>query len=616
MSCVFLFLTAGLVFAADRPNILWLTCEDISPNLGCYGDSYARTPHLDRLASQGIRYDNAVGITGVCAVNRSCLITGMYSSTIGTQDMRCLVRLPESIRCFPEYLRKAGYYCSNNSKKDYNFRESAETWDESSNRAHWKKRRPDQPFFAVFNYTGSHESQIWENNHRRHAAKLSPGELHDPGTVPIPPFHPDTPEVRRDWANYHDNITALDKWIAVRLKELDDADLAGDTIVFFFSDHGAGMPGVKKWVWNGGLQVPLLIRFPEKYRHWSPGKPNGVCDRLVSFVDFAPTVLSLCEVKIPDNMQGVAFLGARAGKPRHYAFAIRDRMAEHYDTIRVVRDNRYQYHRNFMPHLPWARFASYTYNMPTAKVWLRMHREGKLNGIQDRIFRPKPLEELYDLAADPHMVQNLMESDGQKVEPTARRMREALRDWQLRTRDLGLLPESEIHQRAGQHQVTPYEIGQNESWYPLKRKIQSAAWLAGERSPRQRSLVESLLREDDPVVRWWAITGCMAPGAPTAGFRSSLERQLNDAHPLPRIAAAEALCRIDRVDRAFPVLLEGLQHPTPYIRLRALNVLEALGERASPAIPAIQAAKMKGPYPAEYLNRMCEYLPAQIEGTP
>ncbi len=259
----------------ERPNVLWLTCEDISPNLGCYGDDYAITPTLDQLARQGVRYTHAVGICGVCAVNRSCLITGMYSSTIGSQDMRSRIRLPDSIPTYSELLRAAGYYCTNNSKTDYNFPTPPEAWDECSGKAHWRNRQPGQPFFAVFNYTGTHESQIWEMNHRRHAATLDSHELHDPNSAPVPPFHPDTPEVRRDWANYYDNITALDHWIAQRLTELEEAGLADNTIVFFYSDHGAGMPMCKKWVWESGLRVPLIIRFPERFQHLAPGQPGS-----------------------------------------------------------------------------------------------------------------------------------------------------------------------------------------------------------------------------------------------------------------------------------------------------------------------------------------------------
>jgi len=318
MAVVLLGAVIHAASAAERPNILWLTCEDISPDLGCYGVEYAITPHLDQLASEGVRYTQAVGITGVCAVNRSCLITGMYSSSIGSHDMRSTTRLPESIRGFPEYLRRAGYYCTNNAKKDYNFNESAATWDESSRQAHWKNRKANQPFFAVFNYTGSHESQIWDGHHARHATKLSEAERHDPAKAPIPPYHPDTPRVRRDWANYHDNITALDQWVAAHLAALEEAGLADETIVFFFSDHGAGMPGVKKWVWDGGLRVPLIVRFPAKYRSWSPAEAGAATDRLVSFVDFAPTMLSLAGVEIP-----AAFSAGDPGRtcPTYQSFA-------------------------------------------------------------------------------------------------------------------------------------------------------------------------------------------------------------------------------------------------------------------------------------------------------
>ncbi|NQT53943.1 sulfatase, partial [bacterium] len=280
---------------APRPNILWLTCEDISPDLGCYGVDYARTPRLDALAKEGVRYTHAYGITGVCAPNRSCLVTGVYPSSLGSHGMRSATRLPARIKCFPEYLRRAGYYCTNNSKTDYNFPVPRTAWNESSRTAHWRRRKPGQPFFSVFNFTACHESQIRapEKRYQANTRRLTPDQRHDPAKAPVPPFHPDTPEVRRDWARYHDNITALDYWVADRLKELADAGLADDTIVFFFSDHGAGMPGVKKWVWDAGLRVPFIVRFPAKRAPAAPGKPGTASDRLVSFVDFAPTVLSL-----------------------------------------------------------------------------------------------------------------------------------------------------------------------------------------------------------------------------------------------------------------------------------------------------------------------------------
>lgn len=595
---------------AGRPNVLWLTCEDASPNLGCYGDRYAITPNLDRLARQGVRYTHAVGITGVCAVNRSCLITGMYSSTIGSQDMRSTIRLPDSIRTYPHYLRRAGYYCTNNSKTDYNFPTPQDAWDACSGKAHWKNRRPGQPFFAVFNYTGTHESQyrLGPAQWKRRIARLRPEQIHDPAKAPVPPFHPDTPQVRRDWANYYDTLTALDYWIDDRLKELEEAGLAEDTIVFFYSDHGVGLPGCKKWVWDWGLRVPLIVRFPAKYRRLAPCGPGGACHRLVSFVDFAPTLLSLAGVKVPEHMQGIAFLGGQAGPQREYAFAIRDRMAERYDVVRVVRDRRFQYHRNFMPHLPWSQYVSYTEQMPTMQVWRLRHEQQRLDAAQERYFQAKPVEELYDIQNDPHMLSNLAHDPQHAA--VLRRMREELRRWQLGTRDLGLLTEFEMHRRA--EGSTQYEVGQDRRRYPLER-ILAVAEMAGQREAKHAEQLAQRLGDGEPAVRWWAATGLAALAADAREARPALQAALEDPSPIVRIAAAEALCKVGRADDVLPVLIAGLKHPTPYARLRAINALERLGEQARPALAAIRSAAMqRPPYPGEYFNRMTQYLPKRL----
>ena len=594
----------------DRPNVLWLTCEDISPNLGCYGDQYAITPNLDRLAQQSVRYTQAVGITGVCAVNRSCLITGMYSSTIGSQDMRSGIRLPESIRVYSDYLRQAGYYCTNNSKTDYNFAVPKNAWDACSSKAHWKNRRQGQPFFAVFNYTGTHESQyrLSPERWKKRIARLTPDQLHDPARAPIPPFHPDTPEVRRDWANYYDTITALDYWIADQLKELEQAELADNTIVFFYSDHGVGLPSCKKWVWDWGLRVPLIVYFPPKYRHLAPCDPGGVCHRLVSFVDFAPTLLSLTAVSIPEHMQGVAFLGERAGAERRYVFAIRDRMAERYDVVRVVRDRKYQYHRNFMPHLPWSQYVSYTEEMPTMQVWRQLHEQERLDAAQERYFQPKPTEELYDIENDPHMLKNL--ASDPKHAAIVGRMQTALHNWQLRTRDLGLLTEYEMHRRA--EGSSQYEVGQSERSYPLK-KILAVAEVASQQDAKHVEQLARWLSDDEPTVRWWAATGLAVLKQKARPAESALEVALRDTSPVVRIAAAEVLCNLGQVEAMLPVLTEGLAHATPYVRLRAMNALDRLGKKTRPALPAIRAAAMKkAPYPGDYFNRMVGYVPERL----
>ena len=591
-----------------RPNILWLTCEDICPNLGCYGDQYAITPQLDQFAKEGVRYTQAVAVSGVCSINRSCLITGMYPSTIGSQDMRAKIRLSREIPTYAEILRKAGYYCTNNKKTDYNFPTPKKAWDACSGKAHWRNRKPGQPFFAVFNYLGTHESRVWEENHRKLAATLKPEELHDPDGAPVPPFQPNTPKVRRDWANYHDNITTLDHWIAKHLADLEKAGLADNTIVFFYSDHGAGLPGCKKWIWNWGLRVPLIIRFPEKYRHLAPSGPGTTSDRLVSFVDFPPTLLSLAGVDVPEHMQGKAFLGKQEKPPRRYAFAIRDRMIEWFDTIRVVRDKKYQYHRNFMPHLSWAPFCSYTLRTPTARIWTRLHEQGKLNPVQDRFFQIKPTEELYDLEADPHMINNLAADP--KYDGVLRRMRGVLHDWQLETRDLGLLGEYEMHRRAKGR--TQYDVGQSEKSYPLKR-ILPLAEMAGERKVENMPKLLDAIGDDDPAIRRWGVLGLVMLGKQAKPAEATLRECLKDDSPPVRVAAAEGLYQLGHVDVALDTLIKELSDPTPFVRVDAMGVLYRMGGDARPALPAIKKAGMKGIFPAEYLNRMVKYMPERLQ---
>lgn len=427
---------------ARPPNILWISCEDTSPDLGCYGDAYAHTPNLDRLAAQGCRFTRAFTVAGVCAPSRSAIITGMYPTSIGTHHMRCKGVPPPYVKCFPEYLRAAGYFCTNNSKTDYNFDAPLTAWDENGPRAHWRNRRPGQPFFAVFNITVTHESQIRapDEQFRRVTAALSAGQRHDPARAVLPPYYPDTPVVRRDWARYYDLVTAMDQRAGELLRELDEAGLAEGTVVFFWSDHGRGLPRAKRWLYDSGIHVPLIVRWPGRI------EPGAVDGRLVSFVDLAPTVLSIAGVPIPEHMQGIPFLGP-AAKPREYVFAARDRMDETYDIIRAVRDAGYKYLRNFRPGRPYAQYIDYMEKMPTMQEMRRFNKEGRLVGPQRLFFLPeKPPEELYDTDADPHEVRNL--AGLPEHQRTLERMRAALDRWMKETGDLGLIPEDELNERA------------------------------------------------------------------------------------------------------------------------------------------------------------------------
>jgi len=331
--------------AGELPDILWITCEDIGPHLGCYGDGYATTPNLDALAAKGMRYTNAISNAPVCAVARTTIISGIYPPSIGADHMRSLVNLPKDFRMFPHFLRDAGYYATNNSKEDYNLEKTGRVWDVSSRNAHWKTRKQGQPFFAVFNLTISHESQI------RNKIEES-NRIHDPARARVPAYHPDTPEVRRDWAQYYDRITMMDREAGDNLQQLQKAGLSDNTIIFFYSDHGSGMPRSKRSACNSGLNVPFIVYFPEKWRHLAPKdyQPGGASDRLISFIDLAPTVLSLAEIKPPEWMQGAPFCGKYEALEPEFSFGFRGRMDERYDLVRSVRDKRYMYVRNYMPH--------------------------------------------------------------------------------------------------------------------------------------------------------------------------------------------------------------------------------------------------------------------------
>jgi N-sulfoglucosamine sulfohydrolase len=441
---VWVALLAASSSAADRPNILWISLEDISADLGCYGDTYAVTPNIDSLAKEGCRFTRAFTHAGVCAPSRSGIITGMHPTTIGTHYMRCKGVPPPHVKCFTEYLRAAGYYCTNDSKTDYNFDVPLTAWDDNRSGAHWRNRpTKETPFFAVINLTTTHESQIRlpEAQLQQRRDSLAPHELHDPAKAPLPPYYPDTPVVRRDMANYYDNLTWTDRRVGQILKDLEKDGLAESTIVFCWGDHGRGLPRHKRWIYDSGIRVPLIVRWPGKV------EPGSVRDDLVCFLDLAPTMLSLAGSERPNHFQGQVFLGDERASEREYVYAARDRMDETLDIIRAVRDKRFKYIRNYRPDLPYAQPITYMDEMPTIKEWRRLAAEDKLEGPQKIFFRPtKPVEELYDTDADPHEIHNL--AGDLKYAGELSRLRAAHEKWREETGDLGLIPEAELMERV------------------------------------------------------------------------------------------------------------------------------------------------------------------------
>ena len=445
----------------EKYNILWLVAEDMSPWLASFGDSTARTPNLDALAAEGVRYTHVFSISGVCAPSRSALITGMYPTSIGSQNMRTWKRssalkpdnplyreiplyetvTPPMVKCFPEYLRAAGYYCTNNSKTDYQFAPPITAWDESSNKAHWRNQAGDKPFFSVFNFGVTHESQIWK--------KKDDSLRVDPAQVPLPPYYPDNAIARQDVARAYSNIEEMDEQVGEILQQLKADGLYDKTIIFFYTDHGAGLPRHKREVYDQGTRVPMIIRFP------GAADAGTVNDELISFVDFAPTILSLADLDIPGYMQGQAFLGSgKSPEPRKHIHAARDRMDSFYELIRAVRDKRFLYLKNYLQDQSHYQENYYRLQMPLMRELLRQKEEGELTGVQKIWFEPtKPEEELYDTWEDPYHFNNL--ADDPEYRENLNELRGKLDEWQKQYGDLGLIPEKELAEKMWPGGVQP-----------------------------------------------------------------------------------------------------------------------------------------------------------------
>jgi arylsulfatase A-like enzyme len=603
---------AGHALAADkttqpasRPNILWITSEDNGPHLGCYGDAFADTPNLDGLAQRGLTYRFCWSNAPVCAPARTAIISGLYPPSTGAEHMRSMTQLPDGMRMYPQYLREAGYYCTNNSKEDYNLEKPGKVWDDSSPRAHWKNRGEGRPFFAIFNHTVSHESQIRKRPHKA---------VHDPAKVRVPAYHPDTPEVRQDWAQYYDKLTEMDALAGENLQELAQAGLAEDTIVIYFGDHGAGMPRSKRWPYNSGLHVPLLVYIPDKFAELrtSDYEAGGQTSRLVSFVDLAPTVLSLAGIQPPEHFQGHAFLGKYAAAPQPFIYGFRGRMDERYDLVRSLRDERYIYIRNYMPHKIYGQHVSYMFETPTTQVWKQRFDNHLLQPPQSYFWQTKPPEELYDLRQDPDEVHNLAGSAEHQA--VLQRMRMALREHLLAIRDVGFLPEDEIHRRA--LDSTPYTVGHNPSQYPLKRVLH-AADIASSLDPRYVKELRELLGDEDSAVRYWAASGLLMRQAEAVGTaRGELQQAMHDDSLSVRVIAAQALAQFgpdEDLPQALGTLIEmaNLDHQgSQYVAMLALNALDELDGKAESVKAQIAALPETRP---GIQGRTNGYIPRLLE---
>ena len=605
--------TGRLAGQAARPNILWLVSEDNNPFLGCYGDRLAHSPNIDALARRGLLYRNVFSAAPVCAPSRFGILTGVHpESCAPANQMRAVATLPAWLKTYPQYLREAGYYCTNNAKTDWNCAADPEkVFDESSPKAHYKNRPAGAPFFAIFNHESSHESSLFRPAAPAggagapatgYVAAPAEGRV-KPADVRVPAYHPDTPEIRADRAKYYNAIEVMDGQIGAKLKELEEAGLAEDTIVFYYSDNGGVLPRSKRYCYDDGLRCAMIVAFPAKWAHLAPAKMGTDVSAPVSLLDLAPTLLSLLGLPKAPHMQGSAFLGPRAGTPRTYAFGMRNRMDERYDFVRAVTDGRIHYIRNYTPHRVF-QHGAFEWLAKGYQSWEREYRAGRLNDVQSRFFKgPRPFEELYDLKDDPDQVTNLAGVTAHA--DRLRTMRRVLDEHMIEVNDNGFIPEG--------LPVEGYEPSRDKAAYPLPRLMALAA-NACARDPVNVTEFIKLLGDANPIVRHWAAQGLLMLGAAAAPARGRLvEAMQSDPVTQNRVVAAEAVAAIAPSPEAVAALAAIVDGTAPpIVKLQALNSLTFLGEQAKAVLPTIKRAATVAE--TEYTKNAARYLDAVLEG--
>lgn len=594
----------------QKPNILWISCEDISPHLGCYGDKTATTPNLDRLATEGTRYTHAFSCHGVCAPSRTGIITGMYPIALGANHMRSKAGLPSHVKLFPQLLREAGYYCTNNSKTDYNLNWNQKaTWDANSAKAHWKNRpTSDTPFFAVFNLTMTHESKVWPVGWEEVVSKLPAEKRHRSEDMIVPPLYPNTKAVQQDFARLADLITVMDLEVGRLLKELDDAGLSDNTIVMFWSDHGNGLPRAKRWTYDSGSRVPLIVRVPQSLRVAADiDPPNSTDDRMINLIDLGPTVLNLAGVSVPEHMHGRPFLGLKQHAGHEFIFGARDRLDERFDMVRTVRTRQYRYVRNLMPWRPALQHVAYGETNETMKEMRRLLKDGQLDAASSQWFAsPRAAEELYDLNEDPWELKNLALSP--EHEQILNTLRQTLDDWQVNTGDVHLLPEimlDEAQQLSGDRE----SIFHGESGRIRLKQLLGAAKLASHLQASDAvTSVEQL--SPDPGIRWWQVS-LTAHAQDVQNHLSLLQQEAKHSHPAIRISAAGGLARAGKTAEAALVLKALLASDNDFIRHAAILEIDEAG---APLINAMSVdLKSFDPKDHEYSSRLLQHVMGALQ---
>lgn len=562
-----------------RPNIIWITSEDNGAFLGCYGDSFATTPHLDKLASRGFMYTHAFSNTAVCAPSRNTIITGVYANSNGHQNMRSTYRKSDQVKLYPQLLRQAGYYCTNRRKEDFNIdpAQTKDVWDALGPEAHYKNRPEGTPFFAVFNIEISHESSLFD--------PIPDDKLrHKPEKVKLPPYHPDTPEMRHDWAQYYDKVEDMDAAVGKLLKELEESGEAENTIVFYYSDHAGVLARSKRYLYDTGTRVPFIVYIPEKFKKMYPAAaPGQGVDRLISFVDLAPTLMSVVGAPVPSYMQGKPFLGAKTAPEPVFVYQFRDRMDERFDMSRAVVDRKFRYIRNYMPHRIYGQYIAYLFRAASIRSWEEAYKNGRCDEPQSAFWKAKPAEELYDRENDPWEVNNLAADPAYKQVLT--RMRKACDDWVLNIHDTGFIPEAEMIDMVGKGNAYDY-MRQNK--VPLEQIIRAADFSGNPGSGELSKLVK-LLDSDQAAIRYWAATGLLIRVEKAQTAIPALEEAAKDPSNSVAIVAAEALYRLGKKESGRQALLRALASPNMMARAQALNVVDYVDENGPEIREAVLA---------------------------
>lgn len=578
-----------------RPNILWIVSEDNSPWLGSYGDEVATTPRLDALAEESIRYTRAYSNAPVCAPSRAALITGTYPIAFGTEHMRSGFKLPESIRFYPEFLREAGYYTTNNSKKDYNTQDRPQAWNESSREASYRNRAEGQPFFHISNLGVTHESSL----HRGSVA-----ENHDPADIILLPYHPDTPGVRNDYAVYYDRLQDLDGEVGEILDRLEADGLADSTIVFYYSDHGGAVAGSKRFLTESGLHVPLMIRIPEKFRHLVGREITGTEDRPVSFVDLPPTLLQLAGLGVPEQMVGASVLQPAENG---YVFAYGGRMDERRNLVRSVSDGQYRYTRNYLPHRPYGRRLEFLWRAPLMQSWAAEYEAGNLDATRSEFFEQREAEELYDISADPYGLVNL--AGRPQFSDKLDELSGALTRWQIEQRDAGLVHEAMLTELDQQGVIRDYVASDD---YPVEEVV-ALAQLAGARDAGNLETFLAELQSGHPVKSYWAANGLLFLCEEARESAPLIEQALDQVPLWTGIVLAETLIELGQSQAAAAYLEKALHSENPMIRLEAMETIVVTGLLAPELKPAIAALVPADPKQRPYDGRMARYVMQEYE---